>query len=352
MNKNEFLGYIGTYTKGTSEGIYRFVLDAKSAIIKDIKGVANVGSPTYLAISYDNQYLYSVAKTDQSGGIAAFSIHSETKNLDVINMQLLEGASPCHLNINQENGTVVAANYHKGTVESYVVNHEVGSINSAVSIVQHSGSGPNKERQEKPHTHYAGFTPDQKYVIAIDLGIDKLITYRENSGKLTEVHSLSVNPESGPRNLVFHPNGKFTYVMTELSSEVIVLTYDVEDGSFKELQYVSTLPKEYEGNNYGSAIHISSDGRFLYAANRGHNSIAVFRVNQDSGELILIEAVPTEGDWPRDFALDPTEKFIVVSNEKSSNLVLFSRNEFTGQLILLQSDVIVPGPVCVKFLHD
>ncbi|MDZ5606371.1 lactonase family protein [Bacillus pseudomycoides] len=352
MNKDEFLGYIGTYTKGNSKGIYRFVLDIKAGTIKDIKVVANIGSPTYLSISHDNQYLYSVVRKDQSGGVAAFSFNSETKNLDIINMQISDGPSPCHLSIKQEDIAVVMANYHKGTIESYIINKEQGSINPVTSIVQHSGSGPNKERQEKPHAHYAGFTPDQKYVVAIDLGIDKLITYKESDGKLTEVHSLSVNPGSGPRHLAFHPSGKYAYVMTELSSEVIVLTYDEQNGSFEVIQYISTLPKKYSESNSGSAIHIASDGRFVYAANRGHNSISIFHVNQDSGKLTFVETVSTEGDWPRDFALDPTEKFVVVSNEKSSNLVLFSRNKSTGKLTLLQSDVRVPEPVCVKFLHD
>lgn len=351
MNKNEFLGYIGTYTKGESKGIYRFTLDTKAGTIKDIKVVANIGSPTYLAISHDNQYLYSVVRKEQLGGVASFSINCETKNLDVINMQFLDGPSPCHLSMNQVDSIVVMANYHKGTIESYVINQEEGKINPATSIVQHSGSGPNKERQEKPHAHYVGFTPNQKYVAAIDLGIDKLITYKESDGKLTEVHSLSVNPGSGPRHLVFHPSGKYAYVITELSSEVIVLTYDEQNGRFEEIQYIPTLPQTYSGNNYGSAIHISSDGCFVYAANRGHNSIAIFHVNHNSGKLTFLETVSTEGDWPRDFVLDPAEKFIVVSNEKSSNLVLFSRNENTGQLTLLQSDVIVPNPVCVKFLR-
>ncbi|WP_459499962.1 lactonase family protein [Bacillus sp. C1] len=352
MNKNEFLGYIGTYTRGDSKGIYQFTLDIKAAEIKDIKVVAHVGSPTYLAISHDNQYLYSVARMDQLGGVAAFSINSETKKLDLVNMQIVEGASPCHLSVNQEKGMVVTANYHKGTVESYVINQEEGSINAASSIVQHYGSGLNKERQEKPHAHYVGSTPDQKYVIAIDLGMDQVITYEQSNEKLIEVHSLSVNPGSGPRHLVFHPNGKYVYVITELSSEVIVLMYDEQKGRFEEIQYISTLPETYSESNFGSAIHISSDGRFVYAANRGHNSIVIFHVNQNSGKLTFIETVSTEGDWPRDFILDPTERFIVVSNEKSSNLVLFSRNETTGQLIPLQSDVIVPEPVCVKFLYE
>ncbi|WP_425388071.1 lactonase family protein [Ectobacillus panaciterrae] len=350
MMANNSIGYVGTYTKGDSKGIYTFTLDTETAKIMNVKAVANLDNPTYLTISQDNRYLYSVIKEGESGGVAVYSINGQTGELEPLNTQVLEGASPCHVSIDSENRTVVTANYHKGTIESYAVKED-GTVSPASSIIEHNGSGPNKERQEKPHAHYAGFTPDEKYVAAVDLGIDQLITYEVNNGTLQEVNSLSVKPGSGPRHLVFHPNGKFAYMMTELSSEVIVLTYNAEDGSFTELQYISSIPEEFNGNNQGSAIHISSDGRFVYAANRGHDSIAVFSVNQDSGELTFVEHTATEGSWPRDFVLDPTEKFLVASNQNSSNLVLFLRNASTGKLTLLQSDVPVPDPVCVKFLN-
>lgn len=167
-----------------------------------------------------------------------------------------------------------------------------------------------------------------------------------------EVSSLSVRPGSGPRHLTFHPNGIFAYLMTEISSEVVVLKYNPEDGSFTELQYIKAIPENFTENSQGSAIHISNDGRFVYAANRGHNSIAVFSVNGESGELTFIEHTSTEGDWPRDFVLDPTENFLVASNQNSSNLILFKRDRSTGRLTLIQSDVTVPDPVCVKFLNS
>ncbi|MED1625145.1 lactonase family protein [Bacillus pseudomycoides] len=351
MNTSKLFGYIGTYTRGESEGVYSFMLDTKTATIKEVNLVAKLDNPTYLAISRDNKYLYSVIKKGESGGVAAFSINNQTKKLEELNIQVLEGASPCHVSVDKKNSMVITANYHKGTIESYIVSGEKGTLNPVTSVIEHKGSGPNKERQEKAHTHYAGFTPDNKYVVAVDLGIDQLITYKSNRGVLTEVNRLFVKAGSGPRHLVFHPNGRYVYIMTELSSEVIVLTYNVKDGGFKEVQYISTIPKEFNENNQGSAIHISSDGRFVYTANRGHNSIAVFSVNQDSGELTSVESVCTEGDWPRDFVLDPTGKFLVVINERTSNLVVFSRDELTGKLSLLQSDDVVPDSVCVKFLN-
>lgn len=349
-NNKRFIGYIGTYTKEGSKGIYKFTLDTETRKISQVDLAATLDNPTYVTISKDNQFLYSVVKEGNSGGAAVYSINGETLTLELVNNQLLEGASPCHISVNSDKSQVVTANYHKGTIELYACNGN-GGLNPASSIAEHQGSGPNAERQEKPHAHYAGFTPDEKYIVAIDLGIDQLVTYAVNDGTLSKVHALSVKPGSGPRHLAFHPNGKYAYIMTELSSEVIALKFNAEDGSFTELQYISTIPADFSENNQGSAIHLSSDGRFVYAANRGHNSIAIFSVNQDSGELTFVQRTYTEGNWPRDFRIDPTGAFLVASNEESGNLVLFERNEQTGTLELLQSDVHVPKPVCVAFLH-
>ncbi|HZG73872.1 MAG TPA: lactonase family protein, partial [Chondromyces sp.] len=305
MASNKFIGYVGTYTKGDSKGIYTFALDIEAARIEEVREAAVLENPTYLTINKDNRYLYAVAKEGDKGGVAAYSINNETGELTEINRQLSQGASPCHVSVDDETRHVVTANYHKGTIESYTVNNEDGGVSSASSIIEHEGSGPNKDRQEKPHAHYAGFTPDGKYVAAVDLGIDQLITYKLDNGVLTQVNHLTVNPGSGPRHLAFHPNGKYAYIMTELSSEVIGLTYHSENGRFEAFQYISTIPAEFTENNQGSAIHLSSDGRFVYAANRGHDSIAVFSVNQDSGELTFVEHTKTEGNWPRDFVLDP-----------------------------------------------
>ncbi|NYE03878.1 6-phosphogluconolactonase [Bacillus niacini] len=352
MTENKhYTGYIGTYTKGDSEGIYSFTLDTDNRTIVDVKVAAKLENPTYLTISSDNRYLYSVVKEGDTGGLAAFSIN-DNGELTVINSQFSEGASPCHVSVDSKNNYVFSANYHKGTVESAFLNQEDGSVQPAVSIFKHEGSGPDP-RQEKAHTHYAGVTPDEKYLAVVELGTDALITYKVNdNGTLEKVSLLPIKAGSGPRHLAFHPNGKFAYIMTEFSSEVIALHYHPENGHFTEIQFISTLPEDFTENNQGSAIHISADGRFVYAGNRGHNSIALFQINQESGELSFVEHTSTEGDWPRDFEIDPSERFIVASNQESSNIVLYSRDEDTGRLTLLQSDITVPHPVCVKFLSN
>ncbi|MFO1442572.1 lactonase family protein [Bacillus sp. Bva_UNVM-123] len=349
MDNYKFVGLIGTYTKGESKGIYSFTLDTKKGEIAEAALVAELDNPTYLALSHDNHFLYSVVKDGELGGIAAFRVNSQNGELTFINSHVSEGAPPCHVSIDNKSNYVLSANYHKGTIEAHDLNQETGAILPPTSIIVHTGKGPDK-RQEKPHTHYAGFTPDKKFVIAVELGIDKIITYELLNGKFAQKNSLSVKPGSGPRHITFHPNGKHAFVMTEFSSEVLVLSYDQKDGSFKQLQSISTIPENFDENNQGSAIHISSDGHFVYAGNRGHNSIAIFQVNEETGMLHIIDHTSTEGDWPRDFTLDPTEKFLVASNQNSGNLVLFARDEATGKLTLLQKNIVVPEPVCVKFL--
>ncbi|WP_210365789.1 lactonase family protein [Bacillus sp. REN3] len=348
-NSKKYTGYIGTYTKGASKGIYSFVLDAAEGRITDVKPAAYLGNPTYLAISKDNRFLYSVAKEDHLGGVSGYTI-GEDGSLAFINSQLSPGAPPCHVCVNAENTLLLSANYHKGSADSYLLNLETGGIDSVLSTIVHEGSGPDK-RQEKAHSHYAGFTPDENYVAVVDLGIDQLITYSLDNGQLVEQGSMQVTPGSGPRHLAFHPNGSHAYLMTEFSSEVLVLKYNSEDGSFEQLQAITTIPAGFSENNQGSAIHISSDGRFIYAANRGHDSIATFKIDQETFTLSFLAHTSTEGNWPRDFVLDPSEKFLIASNQNSSNLILFARNQDTGELTLLQSDIQVPDPVCVKFLH-
>ncbi|WP_100406077.1 lactonase family protein [Bacillus solitudinis] len=348
MQNNKFIGYVGTYTKEGSQGVYQFTLDTQSEKITDVKLAAKLENPTYVNVSANKKYLYAVAKEGSQGGVASYAINHETGKLSKLNQELSDGANPCHVSTDSKTTQLVTANYHKGTIESHLINED-GTISPTVSVMAHSGSGPH-ERQEKPHAHYSGFTPDEKFVVGVDLGTDEIVSYRIENGTLTKVASYSTNSGSGPRHLTFHPNGKYAYVMTELSSEVIVLSYDMEKGRFTEKQYISTIPETFTANNQGSAVHISSDGKFVYAGNRGHNSIAVFSVNQDTGGLTLVEIVSSEGDWPRDFVLDPTEAFVVGSNETTGNLVLYARNQSTGKLSVIQSDVKIPKAVCIKFL--
>lgn len=349
---NKLTAYVGTYTTGESKGIYRFTLDLLTGKIENINLAAEIGNPTYLCIDKNNKYLYSVAKVENAGGVASFSIDADSEKLALINYQISEGNPPCHVSLDKKGSYLFSANYHKGEASVFLLSKD-GSINPPSSIVKHEGSGPNEKRQEKPHAHYISLTPDERHVCAVDLGIDKIVAYDFNNGILSKSDelTLTLNPGCGPRHMVFHPNKNFAYILTELSSEVIALKYSPSDNTFKVLQYISSLPEDFTGENLGSAIHISSDGKYLYAANRGHNSIAVFAMDLSSGKLQLVDHTFTQGSEPRDFCLDPTGKYLIAANQTTNNIVPFKIDNETGKLIQINNAVTIPSPVCIKFLN-
>lgn len=346
--KNEILGYIGTYTTGDSKGIYNFILNLETGELKNVALAVEIGNPTYLTLSKNNKYLYSVAKVHDKGGTAAFSI-KEDGSLQLLNYEVEEGNPPCYVSLDYENKYLLSANYHKGEVLAYPLSSN-GNMNPPSSRVKHEGSSAHKTRQDKPHAHYINLTPDGKYVCAIDLGMDELLVYSLQHGKLNKIDELcyKAKPGSGVRHLVFHPNGKYAYIFTELTSEIISLEYNSEKG-FKELQYISSLPEDFIGESAGSAIRITQDGKFLYASNRGHDSIAVFKINSTSGDLQLIEHVYTNIKEPRDFNIDPTGSFLIAANQNNNTLVSFSINKDTGKLTYTGSTIKVSSPVCVVF---
>ena len=347
IENSKLKAYVGTYTTGESKGIYSFTLDTSSGKIENIKLEAKLDNPTYLAITSDNKHLYSVLKVGTTGGVAAFDIKAE--GLQFINNQLAEGSSPCHVSLDKTNKYLFSANYHKGETSAYPINAD-SSIAPASALVIHQGSGPNKTRQEKPHSHYSALTPDEKYLCVIDLGIDKLLVYAVNNGKLSKHNELSLNPGCGPRHMAFHPNKEFAYLLTELSSEVVVLEYSKSEGSFSILQYISALPADFKDESSGSAIHLSPDGNFVYAANRGHDSIAVFSVDNSSGKLTFVAHTGAEGSAPRDFTIAPGGNYLIAANQDSNNIVPFSIDKSTGKLTRVSDTVILPNPVCIKFL--
>lgn len=341
----KYFGFAGTYTRESSEGIYRFELDTEAKELQAVEVAAKIGSPTYITFSEDQRFMYAVDQDGEQGGAAAFKVNQETGELTFLNEKLEAGAPPCHLTV--KNGELLTGNYHKGTVELFKVNDQ--GIEGKLSSATHEGTGPH-ERQESPHVHYTAHTPDEKFVAVADLGTDELVTYQINQDELVRKSTFNAKAGSGPRHVEFHPNGQTAYLLTELSSDVIVLDYNEETGEFSEKQTISALPVDYSGDNDASAIHVSSDGKFLYTANRGHDSIAVFRIDDNTKALSLVEHTNTGGEFPRDFVLDPSEAFLIAANQHSGNLVLFSRNASTGKLTNLNSVVTVPETVCVKFL--
>ena len=330
--------YFGTYTRRLSQGIYQADFDTETGQLSNLKLFAAEPSPTYLAFDQAN-HLYTVGSKDGQGGIAAYQTDGT-----LLNHVVEEGAPHCYVAVDEKRSLVYGANYHKGQVLVYK-RKEDGSL-VLTDMDQHSGHGPH-ENQTSPHVHYTDLTPDQ-YLVTCDLGTDEVITYDVNpEGKLTKLATYNCNPGAGARHLVFHHHYKIAYLICELNSTIEVLIYDGV-GEFEQMQVISTLPDDFNGFNATAAIRLSKDGKFLYASNRGHDSIAVYSILAD-GSLELLEIVPTNGKNPRDFDLSPDQEFLITVHQDSDNATVFKRNPETGRLAELSNEFHVPEAVCIHF---
>lgn len=337
---------LGTYTKRKSQGIYEITLDTSNGKLTNLTHTITATNPTFVGVATNN-CLYTVGTIEGKGGMLAYKPTEDTR-YELINAVTDEGASPCYVGIDNERQLVFGANYHKGQVTSYKINPD-GSITLA-DMAQHVGQGPH-ENQTSAHAHYADLTPDKR-LVACDLGTDTVYTYDVAvDGKLTEVATFKASPGTGPRHLVFHPNKQVAYLFGELANTVTVLAYDEKTGNFTEKQIISTLPSDFKDFSGGAAIRLSKDGRFVYVSNRGHNSIAVFETKNNGTSLELIQIIPSEGDFPRDFDLNKTEDFLIVAHQNSDNLTVFARNAQTGRLELKEKDIYAPECVCTYFTH-
>lgn len=340
---NSYTGYIGTYTKEESKGIYSFTLEKYTGFISNIKLAAETENPTYLTTNYEKRNLYSISNFNDEnnnsfGGVSSFHINDDF-TLNYLNSLSEPGQSPCHVKLDNVNNTLFSGNYHEKNITSYSLK-ETGELNHIISKVVHQGDS---------HVHFVDLTPDKKYLCVVDLGLDSVVLYNYNEGILGDSLTLKVKDGSGPRHIVFHPNGKFAYLLCELSSEIVTLSYDSILG-FKILNYISTIPEDFTDINSTAAIRISSDGKFLYSSNRGHNSIAAYSICSSTCNLTLVDFYSSYGDGPRDFNLTPNEDFIVISNQLTNNLTIYKRDSLTGSLYLIQKDIYVPTPVCINFL--
>ena len=348
---NELNFYVGTYTTGRSEGIYLCRLNLASgelSLVDVFKGVAN---PSFLAIDPAKQHLFAVNETD-SGELTAFKIDPATSRLELINQQPTKGAAPCNLVVDKTGQNVLVANYTGGSAAVLPFQNE--RLGKAVSLVQHRGSSVDPDRQQGPHAHCVTLDKANRFAFVTDLGLDQVKIYKFNSrtGSLlanTQPY-VSVKPGAGPRHFTIHPNQRWAYVISELDSTLTAFHYDATSGGLREFQNTPTLPFSFTGKSYPADIHISPSGRFLYGSNRGHDSIAVFAINEERGFLSPVQWISTKGSWPRNFGIDPSGKFLLVANQKSDNIFSFTINDLDGTLTPTGNRVDIPSPVCIQFL--
>jgi 6-phosphogluconolactonase len=289
----------------------------------------------------------------KSGSVSSFAIDRRTGKLSALNTVASRGADPCHLTVDKAGKHVLVANYTGGSVAVLPVNAD-GMLGEASDFDQHHGSSVDPERQKEPHAHDVVLTPDNRFALVADLGLDELLVYRYDleKGKLSanDPPYGRVKPGSGPRHIALHPNGRWAYVISEMGNTVTAFDWDGDKGSFHELQTVSTLPKDFKGENTTAEVVVHPKGRYLYGSNRGHDSIAVYAIDPAKGMLTQIEDVPTLGKEPRNFALDPTGAYLFAANQNSNTVVVFRVNPRNGRLTPTGEKVEVMSPVCVTFV--
>jgi len=301
--------------------------------------------------------LYVVNETTEfegkpTGAVGSYSIYAATGALTFFNEQASQGGSPCYVSTDRSGRAVFVANYASGTLAVLPISTDLG-LDTAAQVVQHMGTGPVKERQEHAHAHCVVAYPNNKFVLAADLGTDRVLTYRYDAQRNTlqhmEQNDVAMPPGAGPRHLAFHPTMPLVFVANELNSTVGALRCNPDTGALSLVRTASTLPGKIATANYPADLHVSADGRSLYVSNRGHNSIAVFAISPTNGGLVQIQVISTGGDWPRNFTLDPTGRWLLAANQRSGSITVFSRNPVNGVLTATSQRIDVPSPACLQF---
>ena len=355
--------YIGTYTRalshtpGSAEGIYRCRFDPESGAVAVEGVVPGAINPSYLALDPQRKYLYAVEEIDDyegqaSGAISAFAVDANSGDLTWLNRQATHGTAPCHVSVEPTGRWVLVANYGSGSIAAYPIEGG-GRLGAASAFVQHEGGSVNPDRQQGPHAHMIMPDPGNRRILVNDLGLDRVLAYNFDTerGTLTldTTAGGTIEPGGGPRHLAFHPSRDIVYVLHEIGSALTTFAYDPERGTLTALQTLPTLPADFDGRNSCADIHVAPSGCFVYSSNRGHDSIAMFAVDEASGILTAVGHVPTGGSTPRNFAIDPSGAFLLAANQRSDSIVSFRVDQETGWLTPTGHVAAVPTPVCVIF---
>ncbi len=347
--------YVGAYTEppqGKAEGIAVFRFDPDSGAMNPVQVVGGVANPSFLALDARRRRLYAVNELSE-GTVSAFARDPATGMLAELNRELAHGADPCYISLAAGDRYALVANYTGGTVAVLPIAAD-GRLEPATSVIRYQGSGIRPE-QEGPHPHMVALDADGRHVLVTDLGVDRLYVYRLDTatGQLVPneagAASVAADPGAGPRHFAFAPGGRRLYVINELASTLTVSTYDGERGEAQPVQTISTLPDGFAGENSCAHVAVSPDGRFVYGSNRGHDSIAIWAIDDERGEVTLVGHEPTRGRTPRGFGIDPTGSWLLVANQDSDAIVTFRRDRESGTLTASGEVDVTPSPVAVVF---
>ncbi len=354
----EPLVFISAFASGDKGGIHAFSFDSDKGVLKPLHRTTEIQNPFFLALSPDKRFLYAIDAEkfggDEDENVAAFALEGRTGRLKRLNHQSARGTASCYLDVDASGKSVLVANYSSGSVASIPVQTD-GSLGEAASFVQHSGSSSNPERQKGPNAHCFVVSPDGKHALAADLGIDKIMIYRLDAAaaKLAP-NSMQpfarLTPGSGPRHLIFHANGKVVYVINELANTITVFDWSTNDGTLKEHQTITTLPTDFTGKSYTADLKITPDGKFLYGTNRGHDSIASYRIGAD-GKLTLLSIDPSLGKGPQNLLITPDGRWLLCANMPGNNVVVFQIDAASGKITKAGDPVEMPMPSCIRLVQ-
>lgn len=347
--------YFGTYGSGPGEGIFVAEFDPASGVVGTPRLAAEAVDASFLAFDPAHKALYAVSEVStlggkKTGGVVGFIVDPASGRLTRKSEQPSEGAGPCHLVVDKTGKDVLVANYDGGTAAVLPI-LEPGRLHAASSWVAQHGHGPNAERQEKAHAHSINVDPANRFAFVCDLGCDKIFVYRfdPTAGTLKAHGFATLPPGSGPRHFAFHPSGRFAYSANELSSTVTTFWYDADNGTLSPVQTLSTLPPSFKETNTVAEVVVHPSGKYVYVANRGHDSIAIFTVDAASGRLTAAGHESTEGKTPRNFNIDPTGTFLLAANQDSDSVVVFRLDPATGKLRATGQKLGIRKPVCIKW---
>ena len=346
--------FVGTYTNMGAEGIYTCRMDVESGRLEQVAVAGGIENPSFLAVDPAGQHLYAVCEIQGEGAsdsVSAYSIDDDGA-LTLLNVESTGGPGPCHLAVDSTDSYVIAANYYGGSVCMLPVKPD-GSLGPRSDFVQHEGSSIDPERQYEAFAHSVTIDSTNARVYVCDLGMDEILVYSidHERGHLVGNDDLTVStrPGHGPRHFAFHPSDKYCYAINELGSTIAAYEYDHSTGRISEMQLVSTLPEGWSGTQSTADIHVSQDGRFVYGSNRGHDSIAIFSVDPETGRLEPEGHEHTLGKTPRNFAITPDGRFLLAENQDSANIVTFAIDADSGGLEYTGNQIGIPAPVCIQF---
>jgi 6-phosphogluconolactonase len=346
----ELLTFIGTYTRDDSKGIYSMRFDTGSGKLTPPQLAVETQNPSFLALHPNGRFLYACGEAGE-GTVNSFAIDRAAGKLKMINSRPTKGSSPCHLVVDATERNLLVVNYGTGSTIVYRVNAD-GALGEETAFVQHAGSSVNERRQKGPHAHSVNLSKNNRYAVVADLGTDEFIVYAFDAakGSLARHSAAKVKGGSGPRHFSFHPTYRYAFGLNEMGSSVTAFRWSEDKGQLDEIATTTTLPSGFMGENNCAEILVHPTGKFVYASNRGHNSIAVFECNAASGAVTLVDHTPTQGEIPRNFRLTPDGKWLIAANQNSANVVVFAVDSSSGKLKPNGQTARVAFPVCIKFL--